>query len=241
MPTKLFDNLRSLKLSNAGIKLLYLFLVTDLSFLLLHLIYSYTELISNEAFSLDKDRGYSEIFQYIKEYWIALLLSFLAVQKRTLLYFSWSLLFFYLLLDDATELHERFGFLISNRLNFTDMFSLRAIDFGELIVSAGAGLFFLILIGITHRFSDRSSRKTSKSLIILLFALTFFGVIVDMLHIVFKTPLLDAIFVSIEDGGELMIMSLIVCFVFSSLERFTTDTPQLSELELIPAKVFSQK
>jgi hypothetical protein len=207
----------SVKLNKGNwiVKLCCLFLATDIGFIFLHLIYSYSDFISNDIFSLEKDRGYSEIFQYVKEYWSALLLGLLAIQSRSLLYLSWSVLFFYLLLDDSVQIHENLGVLISSKFSFPAIFNLRAVDLGELAVFALVSLFFLIAIGINYRLGDRLSREVSKSLIILLFALAVFGVVLDMLHVVFSTPFLDPLLILVEDGGELIIMSLIVCFVFS--------------------------
>jgi hypothetical protein len=207
----------SVKLNKGNwiVKLCCLFLATDIGFIFLHLIYSYSDFISNDIFSLEKDRGYSEIFQYVKEYWSALLLGLLAIQARSLLYLSWSVLFFYLLLDDSVQIHENLGVLISSKFSFPAIFNLRAVDLGELAVFALVSLFFLIAIGINYRLGDRLSREVSKSLIILLFALAVFGVVLDMLHVVFSTPFLDPLLILVEDGGELIIMSLIVCFVFS--------------------------
>lgn len=200
---------------NWAFKLFCLLLATDVVFIVLHLIYSYSNLISNDVFSLEKDRGYSEIFQYVKEYWSALLLGLLAVRGHSFLYLIWSVLFFYLLLDDAVQIHEHLGALISSKFSFHAMFHLRAVDFGELAVSAVAGLLFLIAIAINYRLGDRLSQKVSKYLIILLFALAFFGVAADMFHVLLSSPFLDPILILVEDGGELVVMSLIVCFVFS--------------------------
>ncbi|MEA5507113.1 hypothetical protein VB735_29270 [Halotia wernerae UHCC 0503] len=200
---------------NWAFRLCCLFLATDIGFIVLHLIYSYSDFISNDTFSLEKDRGYSEIFQYVKEYWSALLLGLLAVEGRSILYLSWSVLFFYLLLDDAAQIHEHLGALISSKFSFSAMFNLRAVDFGELAVSAVVSLFFLIAIAINYRLGDRLSKNVSKYLITLLFALAFFGVVVDTLHVILSTPFLDPLLILVEDGGELVIMSLIVCFVFS--------------------------
>ncbi len=204
-----------LHLSTQSSRLLYLFLVMDVTFIILHIIYTYTGLISNSSFSIEQDRGYAEIFQYFKEYWSVLLLGLLALRKRCLLYLIWSLLFFYLLLDDSLQIHENLGTLISSKLNFSSWFNLRAQDFGELAVSISVSLFFLIFISIAYYFSDRSSRKTSRYLIMALCALALFGIVVDMIHMAVKSPSLYTLLGLIEDGGENVVMSLIVCFIFS--------------------------
>ncbi|MBD1805808.1 hypothetical protein H6F98_10135 [Microcoleus sp. FACHB-SPT15] len=199
-------------------RLLYLFLATDVIFILLHILYLPTDFASNPYLSIEKDQGYAELFQYIKEYWIALILSFLAWKNRSYLYLSWSILFCYLLLDDAISIHERIGSKISYRLAFSPAFNLRAVDFGELIVSACVGLFFLICIATAYRFSDRLSKKNSRYLIIFLLALALFGIVVDMLHIALQSPYWEPSLALIEDAGEMIVMSFIAWFVFNISE-----------------------
>lgn len=206
-------------LSNWPIKFLGLFLATDVVFIIIHIIYLNTNLISSELFSIEQDRGYAEFFQYIKEYWIALLLGLLGLRTRSVLYFAWSLLFFYLLLDDSCSIHEKLGATISYRIGLSPAFNLRSVDFGELIVSACVGLFFLVLIAIAYRLGDRLSRKTSRHLVILLFALALFGIVVDMLHIALPFPSLASFFGLLEDGGEMVVMSMMAWLVFSVSER----------------------
>lgn len=203
-----------LDLKNRAKKLLYLFLATDIVFVVLHVIYVYSGRISSPYFSLEQERGYGELFQYIKEYWIAILLGTLAIQKRSILYLGWSLLFVYLLLDDALAIHETLGGLIRDKLGLSAAFNLRARDFGELLVSASFGLFFLIFIGTAYRFSDSTSRKLSKYLIKMLLALAFCGIIVDMAHVTAKSVLLERLLAVVEDGGEMVVMSIIAWFVF---------------------------
>jgi hypothetical protein len=151
-------------------------------------------------------------------------LGLLAVQKRSLLYLAWSLLFFYLLLDDSLSIHERLGGIISNELGLSPAFNLRAKDFGEIIVSACVGFFFLIFIGIAYRFGDRMSRETSRYLIMMLFALALFGIVVDMIHIiVFQSPSLEPLLAVVEDAGEMLVMSVIAGFVFLLPKRLSQD------------------
>ena len=213
-----------LDVNNNSSRLLYLFLATDFVLISLHILYLTTDILSNPYFSIEKDRGYGELFQYIKEYWIAILLSLLAWRNRSFLYLGWSLLFFYLLLDDAVSIHENLGRFISHRLGFSPAFNLRAIDFGELIVSACVGLFFLICIATAHRFSDRSSKQDSRYLILMLFVLALFGIVVDMVHIALQSPYWEPSLGLIEDAGEMIVMSFIAWFVFSVSERPSPTT-----------------
>lgn len=236
MQSRRSSNLAMLGLENWAVTLFYLFLVTDIGFIILHLIYSYTALIPGETipsklFSLETDRGYSELLQYVKEFWIALLLGVLALRKRSRLFLSWSLLFFYFLIDDATGFRERLAVVISRKLAFVGLFNLRPIDFGELTISAGFGLFFLAAIATTYRFSDRCAREISKKLTLLLLALVFFGVAIDILHIAIKIPAIEPILIAVEEGGEMIVMSLITCFVFSqSLQQKAAHSVEQQDL-----------
>ncbi len=213
-----------LDVNNDSLRLFYLLLATDVVFIILHILYLFTGIISKSYFSIEQDQGYAELFQYIKEYWIALVLGLLAIQKRSPLYLGWSLLFFYLLLDDSLKIHERLGGIISNELGLSPAFKLRAQDFGEIIVSACVGFFFLIFIAIAYRFGDRMSRETSRHLIMMLFALALFGIVVDLIHIiVLQSPSLEPLLALVEDGGEMLVMSVIAWFVFLLPKRLSQD------------------
>jgi hypothetical protein len=53
----------------------------------------------------------------------------------------------------------------------------------------------------------------------MLFALAVFGIVVDMMHVAINSPTLDPILILLEDGGELIVMSVIASFVFFLSER----------------------
>jgi hypothetical protein len=219
-----------LKSSNWSTLLLYLLLATDVIFILLHLILHQTDFLGNSSFSLEKDRGYPEFFQYLKEYWIAILFILLTIRMRSLFYLSWSLLFLYLLLDDSCQIHEKGGKYISELLEISPFLNLRAVDFGELIVSTLAGLTFFTLIAISYRFGDSSFRNLSKSLIVMIVALALTGIVVDMIHIAVPSSW-EFLFGTIEDGGEHIVMSVIVwfTFVFTEQLQLEKDFPTLND------------
>ncbi|NJR52327.1 MAG: hypothetical protein HC780_24890 [Leptolyngbyaceae cyanobacterium CSU_1_3] len=211
-------------INNWVMKLLYLFLATDLSLMLINTICLYTDQTSNSALLLETDGGYAEVFQYIKEFWNVLLLVFLATKTRLLVYLSWSLLFLYLLIDDSVQIHERFGALVSKRFEGLSMLGLRANDFGEILISVAAGFLLLTLIAISYRFGDRLSRKVSKCLIIMLCMLAACGLVLDVLHVAVQVPVLTSFIGLLEDGGEMLVMSVITCFLFSLVEQVHTQT-----------------
>jgi hypothetical protein len=213
-----------LDLSNWSTRVLCLFLATDLVFIGIHLIHVYTNLAPKLLYSIEAERSYADIHQHIKEYWIVLILGFVVLRRFSALYLGWFLLFLYILIDDTLQIHENLGLSIARNLNFIPVFNLEAKDFGELIVSTVAALFFLIFIGIAYRFGDRLSRKISRSLIKMLFVLALFGIVFDMIHGATKAPSLQPILALLEDGGEQIVMSFIAWFVFYLPERLESET-----------------
>ena len=192
-------------------KFLLLLIFADICFILLHGANG-MHLISNRLFSIQKDFGFPEMYQYIKESWIVVLLLMTAINTSQVIYYAWSSLFMYFLLDDSLQIHERLGDYLANYFELQPMFNLRALDFGELIVSMFFGFLIFSFIGLTYMFSDRIAKERSKHLFILVLFVAFFGIVVDMLHI--AIPFVTPLWTLIEDGGEMIIMSIIVCYVF---------------------------
>ncbi len=198
-------------------RLLVLLIFVDVTFMLIHVFLYKMQAVDDphllNLLSIEIDLGYSEIFQYIKEYWIALLLLIFALKKKHIIYFSWSLLFLYFLFDDSLQIHEKLGESLVNHFNVQPMFGLRANDLGELGVSLFFASFLFSFIAIAYYFSDSVAKKISKDLFIGVLSVAFFGVVIDMLHMI--VPVAGkALWGLIEDGGEMIIMSFIVWYVF---------------------------
>jgi hypothetical protein len=200
-------------------KFLFLLLIADFAFILIHIFYM-NHFISSRLFSLEKDFGYAEVYQYIKELWIVALLSTISIKRKHIIYFAWALLFTYFLFDDSLRIHELFGSRLVHHFHFQPMFSLRAQDFGELCTSILFGSLLFIFIGISYIFSNHTGKQISKTLFILVLALVFFGIVVDMLHI--AIPFAKPVFGLIEDGGEMLVMSIIVWYIFKLDNTFPT-------------------
>ncbi len=194
-------------------KFLLLLLLGDFAFMLVDFFYR-LRWVSNPLFSTMMDFGYPEVYQYIKEYWIVALLLMLAIKRSYLVYYAWSLLFIYLLLDDSLQIHEIFGAYLSNYFEFQPMFGLRAQDFGELSVTALFASLLFTFIGISYLSSDNIAKQISKNLFILILLIAFFGIVLDMFHVIANYWWLETILGMMEDGGEMLIMSIIVGYLF---------------------------
>ncbi|MEW8395650.1 MAG: hypothetical protein AB2707_05765, partial [Candidatus Thiodiazotropha sp.] len=198
-------------LKKGSTKFLALLLLADLAFIVVHIVVEYF-LKSNTLFSINRDLGYAEVYQYIKEFWILVLLFVLAIKSRRIIYFTWSVLFLYLLLDDSLQLHENIGSFLANFYDLQPVFRLRAQDLGELVVFGSVGFLLFSFIAGAYLYSDDTGKEISRHLFLLVVSLAFFGGLVDMLHIAVSFG--KAVFALIEDGGEMIIMSIIVWYVF---------------------------
>jgi hypothetical protein len=211
-------------------KLLLLLVLTDMVFVILHILHIYTDLLSSSLYSLSRDRGYAEFFQYTKELWIVVLFFLLGIKQRRRLYFVFSLLFLYFLFDDSFEFHEASGGLLADLFFLQPVLGLRAVDIGELLVSALFGLLFSLSILLFYFLSDPIARRVAAYLVGMIVLLAGFGVLMDMVEIIVTHPEINRILVIIEEAGEMLVMSLIAWFTFRL--NFNTDEIPLSWLPL---------
>ncbi|MES2831833.1 MAG: hypothetical protein V4695_07575 [Pseudomonadota bacterium] len=215
--------------------LLLMVVIADFLFVALHLLLFKTTLLSNPLLNIEMDKGYAELFQYLKYLWIILLLSSVCLKEKAVCYVPWVVLFAYFLLDDALGLHESAGYQIGTFLSFTPPFGLRPDDIGEFLVSVSAGLIILPLIVVAYLRSTRAFRKFSHDLILLVMVLVFFGVAVDMVHMALHDHATIAFYLGVlEDGGEMLSLSLILWYAFLVLMRTQKARVYLSDLISMP-------
>jgi hypothetical protein len=154
----------------------------------------------------------------VKTYWIVITLAALWRLTRAYVYTTWMLLYAYLLFDDAFQIHERAGVAIARHWGYESALGLRAQDFGELTFAGVFGLTFLVLIGSMYLRSAWDARNASKDLTLLFSVMVFFGVIIDMLHIVAGGDYGKLVFGVVEDGGEMFAMSFVCWYAVNLVE-----------------------
>lgn len=196
--------------------LLLLLLCGDLVFILMHIAHVWTPWLNAAHYSLETDRGLPEMYQYIKLLWIVvcLFVMFLLVRRKTFL--AWMGLFAFLLIDDATELHERVGYWLGVELGLPAVASLRPDDLGELLVAGVLGMLTLGLVAAVFWRGGQHTRQVTFDLLILIGLLAFFAVIVDVVHVAayYSAPSVSELLALIEDGGEMLVVSLMTCYLF---------------------------
>lgn len=204
-----------------GAMLLAILLLADAAFILGHTLHKLTPLLADAAYALDMEWGYPEIFQYVKFGALVALLGVLWSRTREPLFGAWMLLLTYALCDDSLQVHERVGAQLAAEWHFGHAFGLRAIDFGELIVTGTAGTALVSLIVFMGARSGRLARSDSRTLAILIAALGFFGVVMDMVHVVADGYIqyVGGMLGIIEDGGEMVVVSLMCWYVSTLVPR----------------------
>ena len=208
--------------------LLLLLLAADLAFIFLHVLYVETTLLRGRPFSLEADNGLPEAFQYVKQFWVALCMALMFRRVREVVYIGWMLVFTFLLMDDAFQIHEHIGQWLGANYALPVVFGLRPDDIGELLFAAFIGSVTTVLIGFGYWRGDADARIVSRDMIIMVIVLAGLGVGVDILHVItyFKAPLLAQFLLILEDGGEMLVVSAMVAYMVNVLNhrgRATVD------------------
>ena len=215
---------------------LHLLLLADLFFIGLHLLHfwllyktSYTGFLLGDGFRVDKDGSFAEYFQYLKLFSVTGLLVFLWARRKGLVYGAWGAVFAFSGLDDALRIHEDMGGRLVHVLGIHEAFGLRGQDFGELLVWGSFGVILLGFVLFATLRAGAEERAFSKNLALLFMVFVFFGLGVDMLHILLKGPaVLQILMPVLEDGGEMLTISVLTTFVWTWLVSREAVHPALS-------------
>lgn len=217
--------------------LLFLLLLgADLCFILIHTINSLTPIWNNPLLNIEKDAGYSEIYQYLKYFWACLLFLVIASKTRTVPPTAWAFVFLVLLADDALGLHEHIGALIASNLHFTPPWGLRTQDIGEVIYALIAALVLCIPLGLAYLKGSSRFRRSSHHLLQLVLLLACFGVLVDLLHMLAQSGWrLQFVLAVMEDGGEMVAVSALLTYTATLCLR-KGEPPHYSPLATLRLK-----
>jgi len=192
----------------APVKLLGSLIGGDLVFMLLHWLHLHSGVLGSELWAIDHDRGYAEMFQYLKYLGVMLALARLFGRIRLPMLLLWIGVYGFLLLDDSMRIHERFGLHMMAWAHLDDFGGLRGRDLGELIYAAlgAAALAPVLVLGYVR--SSPMARAISADLLLLLIALLLFAVGGDAIHRLLSGTALDAFAAILEDGGEMLVLSI---------------------------------
>lgn len=130
---------------------------------------------------------------------IVCLLGFLLLRRRYGVAAAWAVVFTAVFLDDALMLHEGAGAMMAARVAAPAVMGLGYSELGELLGWAVMGAALGTLLLLAYLRASKEGRKLSRGLFVLLGALAFFGVVMDMLHtLAARKYLADALLPQVE-------------------------------------------
>ncbi len=207
-----FCNDLKAKIDPASYIFLLLLVGADFTFVVIHFLYKFTHNMECSLFCLTTDRGYAEIFQYIKYFWIVILLIYILRKTKNTSYISWILVFAFFFCDDAFQLHTKIGYYLIRNSQINPPFHLRLLDIGEFVYFIISGAVLMGLLVWAYIRGGQIFKKISIDVLMLVLVIVFFGVFLDNFHVAFR---LNGVGLSIiEDTGEMIVSSLILWYVY---------------------------
>lgn len=220
-------------------RLLAAFLVIDLAFIVLHIV---TDGGRGPITSLDTDIGLGGLWGFGKALAAAWMVHRAFRSTQITVYLAWAVTFVTVALDDLAEIHENLGDGLATAADLPAVAGLRPADLGELLVWAMLGIPLLIAIGLTVRHADARGRLDSLRFFTLMAVLVVVAAGLDALHMMATDDTGDPWAVTplgvLEDGGELVVLSLLLTSAVAALRWRSADpiageSVHLKDLDLV--------
>jgi hypothetical protein len=180
--------------------------------------------------TITNDWAIPEITNYLKFLVVVILLVRVFSAIKQPIYLAWAFVYAVALVDDSMQVHENLGEYISTMIGGITLWGielgtdegLRVQDIGELSVYALYGGIFAAVLGVGFLRSDPIHRKVGLGFGLLLTSLAFFVGVVDMVDrmVMSHSRTLAQILATIEDGGEMVVVSLTVAFALIVFRRY---------------------
>lgn len=193
-------------LDGVGARVLVALLAVDLVFLAVHATHVRYGVPADGIWSIARDRGVPEWWQYLKLAAVVVVLVDLVRSRPGPLYAVWAAIFAYFLVDDALEVHERAGEWLGDWLDLAPRGDLDPRDIGQVLFAGVIGLVVLGALAVAYRLDGSRARRLTVHLVVALFALGFCGVVADTIDVI-------DVFGLVEDGGEMVVISVMLALV----------------------------
>ncbi|HSL23228.1 MAG TPA: hypothetical protein VK886_16995 [Vicinamibacterales bacterium] len=180
-------------------------------------VFRHRGVLDDVRFAITRERGFGELLQYAK--FAGLIFLLLTAASRPRVAPLWALVFAVLLLDDSNALHERLGLALASRLALPAIGPLRPVDFGELIVFAGATVAILVPLGLVLWRGDPASCALTLALAPPLALLGVFAAGADFVHSLSRAHSFRYLTGLVDDGGEMVATSLLVAVGYFQTRR----------------------
>jgi hypothetical protein len=165
------------------------------------------------GFRLGNEWGYGEVMLAVQLAWVAGLAAWVALRARWPVMAVWACGYAVILVDDRFMLHERAGDILARRVDLVP----DGAD-GELVWLGAVALVVGSALLVLHLRAGQAARAASGGMLLVTVALAAFGVGADWLHSLtgLRGPVTaNFVMTAIEEGGELVVSSLVVAHVFA--------------------------
>jgi len=181
------------------------------------------------SIGLGRDRSMSEIVNYGLAFSAALLFLLASMEHRSRALLFLAVLMLFVWFDDSANYHEKVGNWIASAFTLPLLPNSREQDTAELLAWACAGVpLGLGLLVSLHR-RDRGDLGVLGLVGVFFSLLVAFGVVVDAFHRM-GGPDMYQFFVVIEDGGEMLAITGILCVAIGLNRAGTTYFERASNL-----------
>ena len=228
--------LKKLNIPTESRKIWLMLICTDALFVFLHVLHFFAPIreafpvFDLNAFKITQDLSMSETFQYVKEFWIILLILGIVIFAKKKIYLPWALAFGYLLPDDMLGFHEWAGETLPPLFGLDSHaempLGLLARDYGELAITATVGLLLTITFFFAYRNGDSAVRRVYRDMFALLILLVTFGVGFDFINRFIDSWQMREVVKIFEEGGEMVTMSTMCWYIFALNERLLKYSPE---------------
>lgn len=181
------------------------------------------------VFHVGRERSYGEFLEYVMTLWIVLMLAVMWWRVRATVLAVWVVVFCWFGLDNAFSVHEGAGEWMASHVHVVGHAGPYAKHVGEVIFVATVGAVGLGSLLLAHRGCRGLARWLSTRLFALTGALVFFGFLVDAVHAIVTVAgapwAIHVLLTVVEDGGELVVLSVATVSVFAVVTATVTDRP----------------
>lgn len=176
------------------------------------------------ALNVTLDWSLAECFGYVKLGGAVLLLWLAFRVSRIPVLLAFAIIFGVMVADDTMELHERLGHWAVHAFGLTGVADIRRQDIGELLAWGAMGGMLLPVFALGIIRTRPEDRVIAVRFTICAALLVFFAVGVDVMHetacaVLSGLPQCSHVFGLVEDGGEMIVQSLIFAHVLAVFQH----------------------
>lgn len=187
-------------------------------------------LFEDQRWNADRDDSRAELFGYLQLSAAAIALFVLQVRLKppSHVYLSLAAIMAVIVIDDAFQVHETYGRVLRESLALQPALGVRPQDFGELIIWGVLGLVLGSWLLVSTLRSRRRERRVVRNIGLAGAILVFFGVGVDMVHIMVREalrPRENYLLNWAESAGELVGMTALFGVALLALLRSVFACP----------------